>query len=168
MARVYISVGSNIEPVYHIRCGLAALQEQYGTLVLSSVYESEAMGFTGDNFYNLVVGLETAHDVYAVNQMLHHIEQQQGRQQQGEKMYNARTLDLDLLLYDDLVIKNDVLEIPRPEITQYAFVLLPLAEIVPNERHPLTQTSYRDMWQHFAYKNQSLWKIAVNINPNRN
>ncbi len=168
MARVYISVGSNIEPVYHIRGGLAELQQYYGTLILSSVYESEAIGFNGDNFYNLVVGLDTTDDVYAVNQTLHRIERQQGRQLQGKKAYNARMLDLDLLLYGDLIIKNDELEIPRPEITQYAFVLLPLSEIAPDARHPLTQEYYTDIWQRFDQKSQSLWRVAVNVYPSKN
>jgi 2-amino-4-hydroxy-6-hydroxymethyldihydropteridine diphosphokinase len=168
MARVYVSVGSNINPLYHIRQGLAKLQQHYGSLILSSVYESYPVGFSGDNFYNLVVGFDTTSDAYTVNVILHQIEHQQGRQQQGEKAYNARTLDLDLLLYDDVIIKDSILEIPRPEIMQYAFVLLPLSEIAPDARHPLTQAYYADMWQQFDQQNQSLWRVSVDVDPSKN
>lgn len=166
MACVYISVGSNIEPVYHIRCGLAQLQQYYGTLNLSSVYESKAVGFIGQNFYNLVARLKTTDDVYAVNAVLHQIERQQGRQQQGQKLYNARTLDLDLLLYEDLI--DPSIKIPRPEIIEYAFVLLPLAEIAPYAQHPLTKAYYIDIWEQFEKHSQPLWQVAVNVDPNQN
>jgi len=70
MAWVYISVGSNIEPAINLRSAMLALREQYPELILSTVYESEAVGFDGDNFYNLVVGFETAADVREVAQQL--------------------------------------------------------------------------------------------------
>jgi 2-amino-4-hydroxy-6-hydroxymethyldihydropteridine diphosphokinase len=164
MARVYISIGSNIEPLHHIRTSLTHLQHQFGPLILSSVYESQAIGFKGDNFYNLVAGFDTSMTLYQVVDILRYIEQMNGRQRQS-KRFSARTLDLDLLLYDDLILKADNLEIPRDEISQYAFVLLPLAEIAPTARHPLTGQRYTDMLKQFNHSEQPLWRINVNVNP---
>lgn len=164
MTRVYISIGSNIEPLYHIRKGLTHLQHQFGSLILSSVYESQAIGFKGDNFYNLAAGFDTPMTLHQVVDILRHIEQVNGRQQQS-KRFSARTLDLDLLLYNDLILKADNLEIPRNEISQYAFVLLPLAEIAPTARHPLTGQCYIDMVKQFDHPEQSLWRINVDVTP---
>lgn len=162
MARVYISIGSNIEPLHHIRAGLTHLQRQFGPLILSSVYESQAVGFKGDNFYNLVTGFDTSMTIYQVVDILRHIEQVNGRQRQS-KRFSARTLDLDLLLYDDLILKADNLEVPRDEISQYAFVLLPLAEIAPTARHPLTGQRYSEMVKQFNHPEQPLWRINVDV-----
>lgn len=163
MARVYISIGSNIEPLHHIRTGLTVLQHQFGPLILSSVYESQAVGFEGNNFYNLVAGFDTMLTIYQVVDMLRYVEQQNGRQRHG-KRFSARTLDLDLLLYDDLILTADNLEVPRHEITQYAFVLLPLAEIAPTVRHPITGQHYTDIAKQFNDPAQLLWRIEVELN----
>jgi 2-amino-4-hydroxy-6-hydroxymethyldihydropteridine diphosphokinase len=164
MARVYISIGSNIEPLHHIRTGLTHLQRQFGPIILSSVYESQAVGFKGNNFYNLAAGFDTALTIYQVIDILRHIEQQNGRQRHS-KRFSARTLDLDLLLYDDLILKADNLEVPRHEITQYAFVLLPLAEIAPTVRHPLTGQRYTDIAKQFNDPAQPLWRLNVDVSP---
>ena len=167
MARVYISIGSNIKPLHHIRTGLTHLQSQFRPLILSSVYESQAVGFKGNNFYNLAAGFDTRLTIYQVVDILRHIEHQNGRQRQHGKQFSDRTLDLDLLLYDDLILKVDNLEIPRHEITQYAFVLLPLAEIAPTGRHPLTGQRYTDMAKQFSDSAQLLWRLNVEVNPAR-
>ena len=160
MARVYVSLGSNIEPRHHIRAGLAEMEQHYGTLTLSSIYESEAIGFEGDNFYNLVAGFDTPLDVYTVANTLRLIEKNNGRIRSA-KRFSARTLDLDVLLYDDLIIKDEQVDIPREEILKYAFVLLPLAEIAPDAQHPIIKQSYADLWQAFDKKGQSLWRVEI-------
>jgi 2-amino-4-hydroxy-6-hydroxymethyldihydropteridine diphosphokinase len=160
MAQVYLSVGSNIEPEHHIRAGLKDLREHYGTFMSSFVYESKAIGFVGDNFYNLVVGFETTEDAFTLIETLRNIEHTQGRKRQG-KSFSARTLDLDLLLYDDLIIKE--LSIPREDILKYAFVLLPLAEIAPTAKHPLTGQNYAELWKLFDKHRQTLWRVAVEM-----
>ncbi|ALG68794.1 2-amino-4-hydroxy-6-hydroxymethyldihydropteridine diphosphokinase [Beggiatoa leptomitoformis] len=163
MARVYVSVGSNIEPLQHIRAGLTDLQQHYGTLQLSSVYESAAVGFTGENFYNLVLAFETKQTVQQVNQLLHDIEARHGRTRDGQR-YSARTLDLDLILYDNLVLqdKANKVEVPRGEIEKYAFVLLPLAELIPTLKHPILGKTYAELWDNFQGKEkQALWKVDI-------
>ena len=160
MARIYISIGSNIEAERHLRLAIAELRKHYGELQLSSVYESEAVGFDGDNFLNMVVGLDTDEEVHTVLQTLREIEDRHGRIRSGPR-FSARTLDLDLLLYDDLVVKEDALDLPRGEITQNAFVLWPLAEIAPEIMHPVEQQSMAALWQGFDKESQKLWPITI-------
>lgn len=148
MAEVYLSVGSNIEREKNIRAGLDILVEHFGDLVCSPVYESVAVGFDGDSFYNLVVGFNTLHDVQTVARVLHDIEDRRQRVRDGVK-FSSRTLDLDLILYDDLVVDDGRLQIPRDEIEKYAFVLQPLADIAPDKLHPVLKQTYADMWAAF-------------------
>ena len=163
MAKIYISIGSNIEAKKNIRLAIHALQEHYGKLILSSVYESESVGFEGDNFLNLVVGLNTEEDVYTVAKILRRIEDENGRDRSGPR-FSSRIVDLDLLLYDDLILKEENLEIPRDEITKNAFVLLPLDEIAPQLIHPVSGKTICDHWMSFDQESQNLWPIEFKIN----
>ena len=158
MAKIYISIGSNIDADNNIRLAIHALQEHYGKLILSSVYESEAVGFDGDNFLNLVVALKTEEDVYTVVDNLRKIEDENGRDRSGPR-FSPRTVDLDLLLYDDLILQEDGIDIPREEITKNAFVLLPLDEIASQLIHPLTGKTMCDHWLNFDKESQKLWAI---------
>lgn len=161
MPTVYVSMGSNIEPQKHIQQGLQALEQIYGKLEVSSIYETQAVGFEGDNFLNLVVGFETETKPLDVDEQLKKIEQQAGRER-GNERFVARSLDLDLLVYNDLIIINNKLSLPRDEILKYAFVLLPLAEIAPQRKHPVEQKTYAQLWQQFPKKEQQpLWKKDI-------
>lgn len=146
MSRGYISIGSNINRDENIASGLRALAQQFGELVVSSIYESEPVGFSGNAFYNLVVGFGSELDVKSIAQLLRQIEFAHGRTADSKK-FSARTLDLDLLLYDDLIVNDGCLQIPRADIERYAFVLEPLAEIAPQLKHPILQLSYAQLWE---------------------
>ncbi len=162
MAKIYISIGSNIDAENNIRLAVHALQERYGKLIISPVYESEAVGFDGDNFLNLVVSLKTEDDVHTVAATLRKIEDDNGRDRSGPR-FSSRIVDLDLLLYDDLILKEDHIELPRDEITKNAFVLLPLEEIAPQLIHPITGQTMCDHWMNFDKKSQKLWSIEFNF-----
>ena len=157
MAQVYVSVGSNIDRVRNISAALQGLTERYGELQLSSVYESDAVGFDSEPFYNLVLGYTTDQSPQTVQAELHRIEDSLGRLRTGA--LSARTLDLDLLLYDDLVMSDGKLVLPREDITRYAFVLGPLAEIAATARHPVSGVTYADMWAAFDDSKQALTRV---------
>ncbi|MDO9168227.1 MAG: 2-amino-4-hydroxy-6-hydroxymethyldihydropteridine diphosphokinase [Methylobacter sp.] len=148
MTRGYISIGSNIDKDKYIPASLSALEQVFGELTISSIYETEAVGFTGDVFYNLVVGFDSDLEVKTVAKQLRQIELDNGRTRDSRK-FAARTLDLDLILYGDLVINDGRLQIPRDEIEHYAFVLEPLAEIAPDLKHPISQLCYAELWEQF-------------------
>lgn len=152
MSKGYISIGSNIDKDKHILAGLQALEQLFGKLTISSIYDSEPVGFTGDTFYNLVVGFNSELGVKEVTKQLRQIELDNGRTRDSQK-FSARTLDLDLLLYDDLILNDGVLQIPRDEIERYAFVLEPLAEVAPTLKHPISGLSYAEIWEKFDKTN---------------
>ncbi len=158
MAKIYISLGSNIDRDRNTRAGIQALRERFGELELSSVYESEAVGFEGDAFYNMVIACEVNEDVHSANRALAEIEDAHGRDRSGPR-FSSRTLDLDLLLYDDLVLDEKGLRLPREEILKNAFVLWPLAEIAPGLVHPLAGKSYAELWSAFDKSRENLSPI---------
>jgi len=158
MPTIYISLGSNIDREQNTRSGVQALRDAFGKLELSSVYESEAVGFEGDAFYNMVIACSVDAPVMQVNRILRDIEDTYGRDRSGPK-FSSRTLDLDLLLYDDLVIEQDGLVLPRGEILKNAFVLWPLAEIAPDLVHPVAGKRYAELWGEFDKSRESLHPI---------
>ena len=145
MPRVWISIGSNIDREHHIRAALRELRALFGVLRVSPVYETEAVGFEGDAFYNLVVGVETDRRPAELHRLMREIEARNGRQRRGSK-FSSRTLDLDLLTYGNEVTDEGGKPLPRDEILKYAFVLAPLADVAPGERHPETGQTYRELW----------------------
>jgi len=155
VARVWLSIGSNIDRAVHIAGALRDLRAAFGPLIVSRVYASEAVGFKGDAFYNLVVGVESPLAPRDLNRVIRGIEDAHGRLRGGEK-FSSRTLDIDLLTYDQQVIRAEGLVLPRDEILKYAFVLRPLAELAPGERHPLVRRSYAELWAAFAQASQPL------------
>lgn len=157
MASVYLSLGSNVQREVHIRAALDALAGRFGPLHISSVYESEAVGFAGEAFYNLVVGFETELDLQSLVAFLKHLEDANGRDR-TQPRFSARTLDVDVLLYGDQVGEFAGIRLPRQEITENAFVLRPLAEIAAARLHPELKQTLGDLWQ--AYRSpQKLWPI---------
>ncbi len=166
MPRVWLSIGSNLERERCIAGAVAELRERYGELILSRVYEAEAVGFEGRPFYNLVAGFETDQAPEALVDALHGIEDAFGRRR-GPDKFAPRTLDIDLLTYGDLVSDDPSFDLPRGEITRYAFVLCPLAEVAGDERHPRTGKSYAEMWAGFDRKDQSLRPVTFEFTARR-
>lgn len=149
MSHAYLGIGSNTDRERNIASCLMALRKRFGRLVVSPVYQCPAVGFQGEDFYNLVVGVETDMDPVALNRELHAIEDAHGRDRSGPR-FSDRTLDIDLLLYDGLVLEDAGVHVPRPEILNYAFVLKPLADIAPDLVHPVEKRSLSALWEAFT------------------
>ncbi|QIZ77755.1 2-amino-4-hydroxy-6-hydroxymethyldihydropteridine diphosphokinase [Ferrimonas lipolytica] len=158
MTRIFISLGSNIDAHRHISNGLNDLTATLDNVVISTVYESEAVGFEGDNFLNLVAQADTNLPIAEVVALFKRIEQAHGRIL-GAKKFAPRTLDLDLLLYGDVCVKEPV-ELPRAEIFHNAFVLLPLQELWPEGVIPGSSKNLQQLWQQYPQHSQKLWPIA--------
>ncbi len=155
MVQVYASIGSNIEPVKNIRTCIIALRARYGTVEISPVYETVAVGFVGTAFYNLVVGFSTVEAPLPLAAFFRQLEHKSGRDFRLPK-FASRPLDIDLLLYGDQVLDEARLKIPRGEILEYAFVLRPLAELYPEGKHPVLGEKFLDLWRTFQGEKQGL------------
>lgn len=157
MALVYLSLGSNIDPHHYIVAGLDALSAQFGELAISPVYESVPVGFEGDNFLNLVVGIHTSLPVGALSDQLKKIEDDHGRVRTGPR-YSGLTLDIDILTYDACSGVIDGVVLPRGEVLRNAFVLLPLSELAPAACHPQTGETFAELWRNYR-SDQQLWRV---------
>jgi len=145
MSIAWLGLGSNVNAETHIRAGIDALRETFGEISLSPAYSSTAVGFEGNDFINLVARVKTNMHPLELRQYLRNLEDRYGRQRDVPK-FSDRSLDIDILLYDDLVLLSPVLEIPRAEILKFAHVLKPLTDLDPDLVHPSELCSMRDIW----------------------
>ena len=144
--RVLLSLGSNLEPKRHLRAAVAELREQFGVIGVSPVYRTEAVGFAGPDFLNLAVALHTDWTPQQLDDWLHALEDRHGRRRDVPR-YSSRTLDVDIVLFGDRVVRGPGhLEIPRDEL-RHAFVLAPIADIAPQARHPLSGHTMAELWR---------------------
>lgn len=161
MSVVYISIGSNINPQRHIKNALKVLQKDFNNVHMSSVFESKSVGFQGGNFLNLVVRLESELSVGDLNNYLHTLEDKEGRERTNGKDWDSRTLDLDILLFDDIEGVVDGVELPRDEILEHAHVLKPLAEIAGNLFHQPSEKSYAQLDKEIVFEGQEIWHAEL-------
>ena len=147
MPRAFVSIGSNIDRENNVRLAVHELHRHFGAVTPSRVVETVAVGFDGDPFYNLVVVFETEQDPEDVRKVLRGIESKAGRKREGVPSFGPRTLDLDLILYGDLVRHDELIDVPAADIERYDFVLGPLAELAPDFQHPELGVTVGEMWQ---------------------
>lgn len=160
MAKVYLGLGSNVEPKKHLQLGIRELGKYFGALELSNIYQSASVGFDGEDFLNLVVGLESDSSPAEIHDIIEEIHSCANRQR-GESRYSPRTLDIDLLLYDDLILNVAPVYLPRADILKYSFVLGPLAEIAPDLRHPETGRLITEHWAEYDKDSHPLAAASV-------
>ena len=122
MAIVYVGLGSNIDPEDNLHLGISELRERYGELLISAVYRSKAVGFDGDDFLNLVVRFESDASPAEICETIELIHNLTGRDRNSGK-WESRPLDIDLLLYNDLVMDVRSVRVPRDDVLKYSFVL---------------------------------------------
>ena len=155
MGRVYLSLGSNIDAERWLGLAVAVLCACFGRMDVSPVYRSAAVGFDGPDFLNLAVGLDSDLEPEALNDWLHALEDRHGRVRGGDR-YASRTLDVDIVLYDDLVLDGEGhLQVPRGEL-RHAFVLKPMADIAPDVRHPVSGKTMAELWAAFPAGSEPL------------
>lgn len=162
MAKAYISVGSNLSPESNIRAAISLLGRLFGALEVSPVYRSPAQGFEGPDFLNLAIGVETTLLPDQLQAELLDVETQLGRERGGAR-FSDRTLDLDLLIYGNEIVSDENLEIPRPEIEEYAHVLVPLTDLAAHEQHPLSGRTYLEMNQDMQSRDPSQFTVLTEI-----
>lgn len=157
---VYLSAGSNIAPEENLRMACRELASGYGELELSSVYRNEAVGFEGEDFLNMVIGFSTNEEPERIVERLEGLHNKAGRERE-EDPFSSRTLDLDLLLYGDLVRKR--LKLPHEDIEKYGFVLGPLVELAPDLEHPLKGVTMSELWDDFDHESHPMELVNLTI-----
>jgi 2-amino-4-hydroxy-6-hydroxymethyldihydropteridine diphosphokinase len=150
----YLGLGSNVDANSNIRSGIDELRGAFETVEFSPVYRSAAVGFNGDDFINLVARIETTMSPLALKLWLNELEERHGRRRDVPKV-SDRTLDIDILLFDELCLQEPGLEIPRAEILTSAHVLKPLADLAPKLLHPARRRSMEQLWQEFSGKEEA-------------
>lgn len=151
MATVYLGLGTNLgNKEANLRTAIYKLQERIGKQVsLSSFYETAPWGFESDHsFLNAAIGLETSLSPIEILHITQEIEKELGRTKKSVNgSYSDRLIDIDILLYDTLVLQTPELTIPHPLMTERDFVMKPLIEIAGNIIHPTRQKTLSELYQ---------------------
>ncbi|MBW8313037.1 MAG: 2-amino-4-hydroxy-6-hydroxymethyldihydropteridine diphosphokinase [Rhizobium sp.] len=145
MSTAWLSLGSNQQAEANLRAAADALRQRFGAVVFSPVYRTPAVGFEGPDFLNAAAAIDTALDPFELNDWLHALEDGMGRDRSGPR-FSSRPIDVDIVFYDQRVLKGPGnLKLPRPEL-RHAFVLKPLADIAPDYRVPGDGRTLAELW----------------------
>jgi len=161
VARIFLSLGSNVDAQQNLRLAVRELKDAFGDLRLSPVYRNQAVGFDGDDFLNLVAGCDTDRSVEEIVGIIESIHRLAGRER-GDQKFSSRPLDIDLLLYGDLIITDGV-RLPRPDVLRYSFVLKPLVDIAADTVHPETRCTVADHWARFDVESHPLHEEGLDL-----
>lgn len=160
MPRVFLGLGSNVDAEANLRLAIEELRERFGNLQLSRVYRSAAFGFDGEDFLNLVAACDTDLAPAEILRQIEEIHALAGRVR-GADRYTSRPLDVDLLMYGNLVDPDPALRLPRNDILRHSFVLGPLAEIAPDAVHPVTGQRIDKHWREFDVSSHPLTSVEL-------
>jgi 2-amino-4-hydroxy-6-hydroxymethyldihydropteridine diphosphokinase len=149
LSLAYLSLGSNQDAQAHLVRAARELRERFGTVRLSPLYRTPAVGFAGADFLNAAAVVETELDPVALDAWLHALEDAHGRRR-DQPRFSDRPLDIDIVFYDQLVLCGPGhLELPRPEL-RHAFVLKPLVDLAPDYRVPGDGRRLAELWETHA------------------
>lgn len=163
MVWVTLGLGSSVDPENQLKACLDELLLTFQDLALSSVFESAPIGFSGDNFLNMVVGFETDMPLETLSPLLKSIEDKIGIDRSKGRL-SPRKIDIDLLTYHFHAGNFAGRQLPRPDILENAYILWPLSQVSANKKHPGLKQTYKSLWKnYYAEKRdeaqQQLWPI---------
>jgi len=158
MPRVFVAAGSNIEPERHLQIAADELRREFPNARFSPGYRNRAAGFEGADFINWVAEISTELPVHELLARLHRIEELCGRPRNAPR-WAPRSMDLDVLLYGDLVCDEPQLKLPRPDLLKRAYMLGPLADLAPEVVHPTAKATIGELWRQFDQAAHPLTRI---------
>ena len=166
--KVYLSLGSNLGDRYlNLQKALLLIARNTGLITkVSSVYKNDAIGFDGEFFLNACILLQTKKSPLEVLENLQKIEIELGKQKNDTGVYTSRTIDLDIIYFNDIILSSDELSIPHQRMVERNFVLKPLSDIAPQFYHPAEQKDTRNLLQECKDKSLLL-KTSFVLYPNR-
>lgn len=166
MPQVFIAAGSNVAPHEHMAMAADELRRAFPQVRFSPWYQNAAAGFDGSDFINLVAAFKTELSVDELLVVLRGIETLCGRPREAPR-WAPRTMDLDVLLYGDLVCQRTGLTLPRPDLLLRAYMLGPLADLAPDLIHPTARVSIGALWRRFDQKAHPLERVTPGATSRR-
>ena len=160
--KIFLSLGSNIDPEENLKYACRELKKTFGNIQISSVYKNKPIGFESNDFLNMVVKVKSTFNPNEMLDLLRSLEIATGREV-GTGAFDSRALDIDMILFGDLVHPDKPFKIPRNDIELYSFVLCPLAEIEPDGIHPVIGKTFKDLWEDFDQEEHLLEKVSLHI-----
>ena len=167
--KYYISIGSNIGDKFkNIQTALDIIHTKIASFIsISAIYETKAVGFEGDNFFNVCASFNSRIEPENLMNELLQVEVCMGRKRKNNNTYESRIIDIDILIAGDLVMEKQALSLPHPRMTDRLFVMLPLVEIEPNLLHPILNLSCREILNKIE-NNDDVKKTNLVLNNPRN
>lgn len=162
MTRVFVAAGSNVEAEKNLRLAAEELVKTFGQIEFSPAYRNVAAGFEGDDFINFVAAFDTELTVRAVVSELQRIEGMCGRERDAPK-WAPRSMDLDILLFGDMICEEPGLILPRPDLLRRAYMLGPMADIAGDVVHPLKKKTISELWGSFDRDAHPLTPIELSL-----
>jgi 2-amino-4-hydroxy-6-hydroxymethyldihydropteridine diphosphokinase len=159
---VFVAAGSNVEPERNLETACAAIAHSWPDARFSSAYRNAAVGFDGPDFINLVVAFTTAQPLMTVVTHLRAIEVRCGRPRYAPK-WASRSMDLDVLLFGDLIEKTDDYTLPRPDLLKRPYMLGPLAQLAPEVMHPTAHRTIGVLWKEFDGSAHSMIEVPLEL-----
>ena len=161
--RVFIALGSNIEPATRMPQAARALKDSFPDVRFSRCYRNPAYGFEGADFFNAVAGFGTGLPIVSLLQVTRDIEARCGRVPEAPK-WAPRAMDLDLLLYGEIIGTGPGYTLPRPDLLKRAYMLGPLAQLAPELQYPPSGPAMGELWERFPGAAGALTPVDLDLN----
>lgn len=166
MAQVFVAIGSNVDASMRMQQAAAALRARFADARFSHCYRNPAFGFEGEDFLNAVVGFSTSLSIDELLQQLREIETRCGRGVADPK-WGPRAMDLDLLLYDDVIGSGPGYTLPRRDLQQRVYMLGPLAELASARVYPGSARTIGEIWADFPQAQHTMTRTEMDLGAGR-
>ena len=155
----YLCLGSNICPEENIRFAVQQLKKDFDAVKTSNLYKTSAVGFEGEDFLNLAISIRTELGLDKLLRYTDALEKEAGRVRVCRGNFDSRTLDVDVVMFGDLIGEHKGRQWPSKDIQDNAHVLLPMSEIAGNCTHPTSGIKFSQLWKEFDQADQRLKRV---------